>query len=302
MTKQEEKEIGTHPVDAIRVIPMKIEVEGDVPEAVKGHVQDNLVKATSLSSICVDGGHRAEQAMGELARAGADLGISLALMKMGMKAEEAFLTVYNYRVDNGQKYGWHGDNHVEKTATIGVPPVESEVVEDHDRHHKDESISGCGHCNAAFHYATKYGLEPADVQELLNIIKSYQTNPETMANMHYVYLERDHAEEGIFVVNSLDVTILPWDENANKQFFVYDAARDTILLQDIAGTVMERLRELTPGAADEEVLFKIAKVVEEQTNATLGLLKSSQGKPIYSLEYNYGAVVIKNIGNAPTSV
>lgn len=301
MTDPKEKEIGTNPVDAIRVTPTRIEVEGDVPEAVITHVQGNLVRVTSVSSICVDGGHTAEQAMGELARAGADLGISLALMKMGMKAEEAFVTVYKYRVKNGKKYGWHGDNHVEKTDTINVLPTQVDITEEHGAHPHKDPISGCGHCNAAFHHATKYGLEPADVQELLDIIKSYQTNPDTEANMRYVYLERDHAEEGIFVVNSLDVTILPWDANTKKQFFVYDAGRDTILLQEIAGTVMPRLRELTPGAADEEVLSEIAKVVEDQTNATLGLLKSSQGKPIYSLDYNEGVVTIENIGNAPTA-
>lgn len=248
---------------------LKLEVTsitaGDnVPVAVVTHLKNNLVTATHESSICVDGGYKPDQALGELARAGADLGISEALLTLGLSPQDAFKAVYEYRVSKGQKYGWHSDTHA-----------------DHDH----SIFSGCGHCNASFLNAAKYQVELNQVKELLEIVKSHQVeHPE---NMSYVSLDREHAEVGIFVVLTPEISVLPWDLETNQQFFVYDKTRDVTLLTEIAQ------------AAKVDV-DKLLQVADNQTNATLGLLGSSKGKPLYSVEYTAGVVTVNHVGNAPT--
>lgn len=272
-------------VASIRKRNFRIEAEGEVPQEVVDHVQRNLVIATNLSSICVDGGYQPNEAMGELARAGADLGISMGLMKMGLPPEEAFLTVYNYRVDNNQKYGWHSDTHVDP-------------VEDGRKHHGSGPIVGCGHCNAAHEYAERYGISPESIEELLAIVKNYQADyPQ---HMRYINLERDHAEQGILVVQSEEISVLPWDLENQSQFFVYDATRDEVLLKQIAERACERLKVKNPDTTSELAFDELKKIVKEQTNATLGLLQSSKGKPMYSVTYEQDKVAIDLIGYAPT--
>lgn len=245
-------------------IKVKNITAGDnVPQAVIDHLQSNLVTATHESSICVDGGYQPTEALGELARAGADLGISEALMALGLSARDAFDVVYNYRVSKGQKYGWHSDTHA-----------------DHD----EKIFSGCGHYDATHRNADRYQVELDQVEELLEIVKAHQVeNPE---NMRYISLDREHAEAGIFVVLSPEVSVLPWDLGTKNQFFVYDQARDLALLSEIA-----QAAEVDPS--------QLQQVIDDQTNATLGLLGSSKGKPLYSVEYVDGNVTVKKIGNAP---
>lgn len=271
-------------VETIRLKNFNIEAGENVPVEVVQHVQNNLVQATSESSICVDGGYKPDEAMGELARAGGDLGISMALLKMGLTPEQAFLTVYTHRVNNGQKYGWHSDMHVDPDSA------------DHE-HHGSDAIVGCGHCNAAYKNADRYGVSPDSVKQLLEIIKFYQK--EYPENMRYVNLDRDHDENGILVVKSTDVSVLPWDLQSNRQFFVYDAARDEELLEEIAEKALEILSAENPIMTLEKVSDELKKIVSEQTTTTLGLLDSSKGKPMYAINYSDGTVTIELLGYAP---
>lgn len=270
--------------ETIRIKNFKIEAGENIPAEVVQHVQNNLVLATNESSICVDGGYQPDEAMGELARAGGDLGISMALLKMGLTPEQAFLTVYNYRFDNGQKYGWHSDKHVDPDNS------------DHD-HHGSDAIVGCGHCNAAYKNADRYGVSSDSVKQLLEIIKLYQK--EYPENMRYVNLDRNHDEKGILVVKSTDVSVLPWDLQTYKQFFVYDAARDEILLGEIAEKALAVLTAENPMMTLEKASDELKKIVSEQTNTTLGLLESSKGKPMYAINYSDGTVTIELTGYAP---
>ncbi len=260
----------------LKKLAKNIEIVGDVTEEVKIHVQENLVIPTSQSSICVDGGYTQEQAEGELARPGADLGISVALLKLGFTPEEAFSAVYDYRVKNGQQYGWHSDVHVDP--------------EDGTTSH-EKAICGCGHCNAANSRSEQYGVDGEQVLELLNIIKTYQAS--SSENMRFINLDRDHKEKGILVVNSDEITIYPWDQEKDNQFFVYDSARDAKLLADI-------VESLKADGKDKNITFEQLKsVVDQHTGATLGLLGSSKGKPMYSISINDGKLVIELAGNAP---
>jgi len=252
-------------LEEIKQAVSTVKAGDNVPTTVAAYLKANLVMATQESSICVDGGYKPTEAMGELARAGADLGISEALMTLGLTPEKAFQAVYDYRVDHGQKYGWHSDTHAQ---------------------HDENIFSGCGHYNATYQNLDRYQVSSEQVEELLVIVKQHQV--EYPENMRYINLDREHAEEGIFVVLSPKVSVLPWDLETNRQFFVYDKTRDLELLTAIANT------------NDQIDTTELIKTVENQTNTTLGLLDSSKGKPLYSVEYNDGVVTVNQIGNAPT--
>ncbi|MCB9813414.1 MAG: hypothetical protein H6772_03340 [Pseudomonadales bacterium] len=276
-----------------------IEAGADVPVDVIAHVKENLAIPTSESSICVDGGYSKEEAQGELARPGADLGISIALLKMNFTPEQAFLTVYNYRVMEGQKYGWHSDKHVDPKYGQSDGDLEDnldhEVQKVHNDHHEvashSDAICGCGHCNAANNSSSEYELDPNQVLELLNIVKQYQaSHPE---NMRFVNLDRDHNEKGILVIDSDEVTVYPWDKEKGVQFFVYDSKRDQQLLANI-------VEYINLVQTDNLITYEQFKqIVEDHTQATLGLLGSSKGKPIYTISVENGKLTIKSSGNAP---
>lgn len=260
----------------LQKLAKNIEANSDVPSDVIAHVQENLAIPTTQSAICVDGGYTKEQAEGELARPGADLGISISLLKLGFTPEQAFLAVYNYRVKNGQKYGWHSDTHVDP---------------EDGSHAHSEAICGCGHCNAANSRSEEYGVDGEQVLELLNIIKTYQAS--NSENMRFINLDRDHKEKGILVVNSDEITIYPWDKEKDNQFFVYDSMRDAKLLADIVESINAE------GNAQNITFEQLKSVVDQHTGATLGLLGSSKGKPMYSISINDAKLVIELAGNAP---
>lgn len=268
--------LKTPSIEELKVLVKEIKADPEIPQEVLEHVRHNLVKATNLSSICVDGGYQAEEALGELARAGGDLGISMALLSLGFNVQEAFDVVYQYRKGHGQKYGWHTDTHVDP---------------ENGSHAHSEAICGCGHCNAAFMNASRYGVDSQQVSELLSLIKKTQQNEAT--NMRFINLNRDHQEEGIFVIENEAVSILPWDKERNHQFFVYDQARDVTLLGEIANFINNGNYSNKVEAHD------LLDAVTKQTNSTLGLLGSSKGKPMYALSYENGTVNLKLIGHAP---
>lgn len=263
-------------VEELKISVKEIKSDQEIPEEVLEHVKHNLVQATNLSSICVDGGYTPEEALGELARAGGDLGISTALLSLGFSVGEAFSIVYQYRKDHGQKYGWHTDTHVD--------PKDG-------GHSHSEAICGCGHCNAAFLNASRYGIDSEQIVKLLEKIKEMQQNEPK--NMRFVNLDREHQEEGIFVIESDEVSILPWDKRRNHQFFVYDQARDVKQLEKIAEMIQK-------GQYSQKInAHELLDAVTKQTNTTLGLLGSSKGKPMYTLSHEHGVVTVKLVGHAP---
>lgn len=216
----------------------KPEIRPGVPPEVAKHVKENLTTPTDESSICVDGGYTKEQARGELARPGADLGLSVALLALGFSPQDAFSAVYNFRVSRGQKYGWHSDTHVDSDGSV------------------DED-----------------------------------SNP----NMRFINLHREHVEEGILVVESKEATVYPWDENTGKQFFVYDAARDAILIEDL----FNYISEIDEYKKYDFNLEELNTTVQKHTNATLKLLKTSRGAPMYTINVENGKLILDKAGVAP---
>lgn len=255
--------------------------DNKVPKKVIQHIQNNLVLSTDESSICVDGGYTKEQASGELARPGGDLGLSMLLLALGFSPQEAFDLVLNFRLSRNQKYGWHTDTH--------------------EGHHGLEI--GCGHCNASILNAQYYGVSPQIVKELLVIIRKYQKNHSE--KMRFITLDREHQEEGIFVVNTPQITLQPWDQENHSQFFVYDQARDQQLIKDLWQFINQKesqsAEQLRVG--NKNYTFKdFQKLVDQHTMVTLALLASSQGKPMYEVKLDPAGdqLIITRVGNAPT--
>ncbi|MFH2021953.1 MAG: hypothetical protein ABIJ33_01535 [Patescibacteria group bacterium] len=262
-------------IDLLKIQPPA--TAGDVPPAVIQHVLNNVIESTHISSICVDGGYTPEQAGGELARPGADLGLSMALLSLGFEPQTAFDLVLNFRLSRGQKYGWHTDTH---EGRHGV-----EV--------------GCGHANAAITEGQYYGVTGKDMLDLIQIVRNYQTqNP---GQFLYHVLDRQHLEQGVLVIVSHKFTIQPWGKkneqdqtNQPDQFFVYDQARDKKLMTELQDylEIHHQVRKLSD----------LENAVSRQTNATLGLLASSQGKPIYQVGLTNAGdkLQIIQVGFAPT--
>jgi hypothetical protein len=193
-------------------------------------------------------------------------------MALGFRPKEAFQIVFNYRMARGQKYGWHTDTH-----------------DDGNQH--GNKLCGCGHCNVAFKEAAEYGVKADKVRELLEIIKEKQK--QEPQNMRFINLNRNHQEDGVLIVTSTGITVLPWDQKTNKQFFVYDLARDEQLLAEI-------LVEITKADPTKQITIgKLKKIAQNHANLTLANLPSSQGKPIYEVGYNGRTVNIKLKSHVP---
>lgn len=279
-------------VDAESLTPEELELLQDIEQ----HVQANTVPADNSKRKCVDGGYQVGEAEGALARAGADLGASMALLKLGFTPQESFQLVFDFVTSRGQKYCWHTDTHVDPAET-----------DDHHHASSQEKV-GCGHCNAAIKVGEKYGVSGESVDQLLTIVRTMQERqPE---DMECVVLDRDHAERAILVVQSTDLTVRPWGKDKGDQYFISDAARDAQYLSDLFYFIREQKGKRT-GKAEVMVqpgkyttFNKFQDAVGEQTHATLGLLNSSKGKMLVEVmttqdEKGRKMTKIKKLGYAP---
>lgn len=223
------------------------------------------VAADSTRTKCVDGGYRAGEAEGAIAFPGGHLGISMALLKLGLSPREAFDLVYKFSSKDSNPYCWHTDTH-----------------EGHG------SVVGCGHCNAAIGNAEHYGVESDAVKELLEIVRKEQENSE---NMETVILDRDHAEKAILVVTSIDFSVKPWDEEDDVQYFIYDKTRHLEMLKELVEYAKENGKDIS--------YEDLVAASDEQLNSTLGLLGSSKGKMIFTVDMSSEEPVVEYVGDAP---
>ncbi|OGJ37543.1 MAG: hypothetical protein A2383_00780 [Candidatus Pacebacteria bacterium RIFOXYB1_FULL_39_46] len=231
------------------------------------HVKKMRVLADDSTAKCVDGGYKEMEAVGALAIPGGHLGVSMVLLKLGYFPQEAFQLVYDFVMEKEGKYGWHTDTH--------------------EGHHGVKS--GCGHCNAAITQEQKYNIDSKKIEALLEIIKAKQATANEQ--MEFIILDREHQEQAILVVTGTTYTVKPWDETENHQYFIYDQARHQAFLQEFA----QYLQNLNHQTSYEDLL----QVSDEQTNLTLGLLASSQGKPMYSVNADNEVPEVNYLQNAP---
>lgn len=239
--------------------------QANLQDRVVSHAKKMRVAVDNTRAKCVDGGYRGEEAVGAVAMPGAHLGISMALLQHGLSPEDAFEHVYQFVTREGNPYCWHTDTH-----------------EGHG------SIVGCGHCNAAIGKGTHYGVAGEDVQKLLDIVREAQENRE---NMETVILDREHTEKGILVVTSTDFTVKPWDQEDDVQFFIYDKVRHLSMLEDFSAYLAEHGVQVS--------YENLVAASDKQTNATLGLLGSSKGKPIFTVDVSSDEPVVEKVGEAP---
>lgn len=250
--------------------------ETEIPQEVYEHVQRMRVPVDNTGAKCVDGGYHENEAVGEMAIPGGHLGVSMALLHLGFTPPEAFALVDDFVEGNGGRYGWHTDRHDEWS--------------DQQHEHHDGKHMGCGHCKAAIEQAEKYGLKSESVQALLDIVS--QTQVGGQRNMELVVLDRNHDERGVLIVTGTEQTVKPWDEERNTQFFIYDQARHQQFLRDLVAHLQEKGREVS-----YDDLWSASNT---ETMATLGLLGSSKGKPMYTVNVDGEQAVIEFAGNAPT--
>jgi hypothetical protein len=210
----------------------------------------------------------------------------MALLAMGFTPQESFDLVLNFRLTRYKKYGWHTDKH---------------------EGHNGVEV-GCGHFNAAITQGEYYGVEESSMRQLLSIVRSY--TKENTDNCLYHELDREHDEQGILIVANQDISLQPWSKNDGSdnsenhtQFFVYDQIRDQALLAELWQFILDsnNTDQLEVNGQTQQ-LSDLQAIVDKQTNATLGLLGSSQGKPIYtvSVDENQGRLIITASGTAPT--
>ena len=249
--------------------------EDTMKEAVIAHARKMRAATDSTKTKCVDGGYKEDEAVGAIAIPGGHLGVSMALLELGFSPEDAFGLVYDFTLSLQEKsesaetypYCWHSDKH--------------------EGHHG--VVVGCGHCNAAIKQgAEHYGVDGAKVQELLNLVRAAQESGE---NMELVVLDREHTEQAILVVTSADYTVKPWDQTDDVQFFIYDKTRHMVLLKELVAFLAQQGRSVD--------LAALVAASEHQTNSTLGLLGSSKGKPIYTVDVSQEEPVVEHVGQAP---
>jgi len=272
---------------------------------VRCHVERSLIKAENSATKCVDGRYRADQSQGALSLAGGDLGLCLAGLGAGLSlsADQAWRAVGLLCRRRDRPFCWHTDHHVHP---YGI----NNGSGDHRR-------IGCGHCQQALDQAELYGLRQSQVQQLFELVfKSqadgrYQPNIGQSCQMRLENLSGDHQEQAILVIDSATHTVRPLGPDGSSQYFVYDRTRAQQLLRDLAGVIKEnypvKLGPLLAGEAEREtdiIYQQLEQAAAKQLNATLGLLSSSRGKPIYTVTIDQRGQLsgLELSGGAPTVV
>lgn len=239
----------------------------EIPQELMEHIEKMQVAVDNSGAKCVDGGYGEDQAIGKLAIPGGHLGVSMALLKLGFSPTESFNMVHDYVFSNGGTYGWHTDTH-----------------EGHDG-----VVTGCGHCNAAIKQGEEYDLDGSRVQQLLDLIRSATDDGEKA--MEKVILDREHEEKAILVITGKEATVKPWDQEKDNQYFIYDQARHQEFLQNLVDELKKQ---------DYKVEYdELWDASQAQTTATLGLLGSSKGKPMYSVNVDGEIPVVEYLKDAP---
>jgi hypothetical protein len=231
------------------------------------------VVADAKKVKCVDGGYRTTESEGAIAFPGGFLGLSMALLEFGIAPREAFTLVYDFASEKGMPYSWHTDTH--------------------EGHHG--AVVGCGHCNAAMkpENAQYYGVNESQVAELLTIVREAQQARQQDGSMELVVLDRNHTERAILVITSTDYTVKPWDQEKNEQFFIYDQVRHEELLKEF---VIFLEKQGVKSSNDVPITFEdLLSASKKQLNATLGLLGTSKGAQLFTVDVSNEEPVVTEL-------
>ncbi len=273
MNEQMKPENGPQKTRIVDTDPLSPEQAREALEQVENFVKKNIVSIADGDAKCIDGRlARGELGKGEsksIAFPGGDLGIVMALLE-DYSPEEAVQLVLDFNKSKGHYFDYHTDSHAE-----------------HDHHH----FIGCGHANASFEQNQFYAFPKEKIAKALEIIREKQASGEEMIREEV--LVGDHGEEGIIINEDSEKSVFNYDAETGKQYFVYDKAAHKNYLQELVAFWKEKGVDI-----DFDKLWKSS---EEQARATLALLGSSQGKPIFELRFNENdEPQLSYLGNAPT--
>jgi hypothetical protein len=232
----------------------------------------------SLRRRCVDGRHTKAQAEKSFAFAGADIGIVMALERASkgkITAVESYKMVSKALSDLGTKFFYHTDTHAQ-----------------HDEAHNHEPgkvCFGCGHAAkpTSSDLAQMYGVDAEQQKQLIDAIKS-GTTEQDMAPLDETVLSGDHNENGVFVIDSDEMTVFPMNEETGEQYFVYDAR----LIKEFMEIVWKKL--VSNESIDPKIVSHDEYLQSEaiQRDATVDLLATQKGKPTYVATVQNGKLVI----------
>ena len=240
-------------------------------QAVLNHIKNNTVAANNALAKCVDGRYTPEEESGALARPGADLGYSEALLKikkdrpeLKLTVPQAFHYVYEFVTSKqNREYCWHTDQHVDPIAS-------------HDDHtdHAEGPIVGCGHCAKAVGAADRYGVEADDIKQLVTLLRETVTAGASTPT-RLVNLGGNHLEQGVLQVMGTVNTVNATDAtDSSKQYFIYDRTRDEKVIAELEKFLIEdKGLALNPG--------ELLAALDVQTGVTLDLL--AKGKNVYTV-------------------
>ncbi len=255
--------------------PLSMEEVEKAREEAQSFVERNITERADpiQCNKCIDGrpAIKGEECAGEKKPAafpGADLGVAMLLLQESMTAEEALNNVLDFLQENGATFNYHSDTHHE---------------------HDKKGIIGCGHANAAYEKNEYYAFRSDEQKKLVELVQKLKEQGDLRVSEDI--LDGDHKEKAILIVDDPKESVQHDDPQTGEQYFVYDRLAHMEYIEKLAEFLQKRGYEID---AD-----KLKKDAEDQAMATLALLGSSQGKPIFKVAMDIEGVVVLYQGNAP---
>lgn len=245
-------------------VPMNPEDQQALEEARKYIGRVGNISPAKIGERCVDGRYTDSDDLGRIATPGGDFGYVLILLavnnqlNLGLSAMQCADLIYTNILQTRQKFSIHTDSHAVSR------------LEEFDK--PDEIMTGCGHIAKALtaDSATAYGVSPQQVKEAYDLIRN-------KLNLNLVVLSGEHQEKGIIIVERVNNTVNPQDQQ--NMYFVWDRARDQDFRADIATLVWAFIEDRKTDLSFSQLQQAFNEVAGRQREQTLKQL--ALGKPIF---------------------
>ena len=255
--------------------PLSLEEVEKARKEAEAFVERNITERADpiQCNKCIDGrpaikGEECEEGKKPAAFPGADLGVAMLLLQEGMTAEEALKNVIDFLQENGATFNYHSDTHHE---------------------HDKEGIIGCGHANVAYEKNEYYALRGGEQKKLVELVQELEKQGDPRVSEDI--LDGDHKEKAILIIDDPKESVRHYDPQTGEQYFVYDRLAHMEYIEKLADFLKEQGYKID--------VNKLKKDAEDQAMATLALLGSSQGKPIFKVAMDIEGVAALYQGNAP---
>jgi hypothetical protein len=224
------------------------------------YISKNIIPAQK-GRKCIDGRYSPGQASGMIARPGGDCGYVMALLAvskqkaLGFTPEQCFNIIYKSLTNNHERFSMHTDHNIDPDSNTRI------------------GLIGCGHLSKAAtkELSSEYDVDSQDVIKLVNYARNVA---KSSTNFEMINLDGNHAEEGVFIINSKRYSVNSEDPELKKMYFIYDEERDN-----------DFLKKLVNEMGIQGVTYPdMKKESDLQLQATLSNL--SAGVPIYSVKFD----------------